>query len=198
VEVYFPGYGWIPFDPTGNVGIATEIPEGPPVASASPSASAGTSFAPDESDPRRTPVGLPAGTLQPPASGGPDDRTIFIVLTVVLGVIVLAVGLLAWARGPRGEVSPDSAWQTLSRTASRFGFGPRLTQTVYEYAASLGELVPVAEHDLQLVAEAKVETTYAQARLGGARLDAVTAAARRLRVSLLRLALRRFSRRRRR
>ena len=119
------------------------------------------------------------------------------MLTVLLALVVLAVAVAAWARGPRGEVSPESAWQTLSRTASRLGFGPRPTQTVYEYAAALGELVPVAEKDLQTVAEAKVETAYAGVRLGGARLDAVRDATRRLRISLLRLALRRPRRRRR-
>jgi hypothetical protein len=85
----------------------------------------------------------------------------------------------------------------MSRSASRLGFGPRPTQTVYEYAASLGDLVPVAHADLQTVAEAKVETTYANVRLGGARLDAVRDATRRLRISLLRLALLRTRRRRR-
>ncbi len=81
--------------------------------------------------------------------------------------------------------------------ASRLGFGPRPTQTVYEYAASLGELVPVARADLTTVAEAKVETTYARVRLGGERLDGIARATRRLRVSLLRLAFRRGRRRRR-
>jgi hypothetical protein len=97
----------------------------------------------------------------------------------------------AWLRGPRGEVSPDSAWQGLSKTASRFGFAPRPTQTVYEYAASLGELVPTADADLQTVATAKVETSYARVRLPGGRLEAVRDATRRLRVSMLRLMLRR-------
>jgi len=79
----------------------------------------------------------------------------------------------------------------MSRAASRFGFGPRPTQTVYEYAATLGELVPVAKVDLQTVADAKVETAYAGAKIAGARLDAVRAATRRLRITLLRLLFRR-------
>ena len=197
VEVYFPGYGWIPFDPTGGgVGLPTEIPAGPVVPSAAPSPSRSDSGEEDP-DPSRRP-GLPAGQqATPPGTAQPGDRTLLIVLTAMLALVVFAIAVAAWARGPRGEVSPESAWQTLSRTASRLGFGPRPTQTVYEYAAALGELVPVAEKDLHTVAEAKVETAYAGARLGGARLDAVRDATRRLRISMLRLVLRRPRRRRR-
>ena len=195
VEVYFPGYGWIPFDPTGgNVGHPSVIPAGPRV-SAAPSASA--SLPPDQPDPTRRIPGVPTGTTPPTTTSGPDGRTILVVLAVILGLVVLAAAVAAWARGPRGEVTPEAAWQTLSRTASRFGFGPRPTQTIYEYAAALGELVPVAEDDLRTVADAKVETAYARVRLGGARLDAVRDATRRLRISLLRLVLHRPRRRRR-
>jgi transglutaminase-like putative cysteine protease len=197
VEVFFPDYGWIPFDPTGGgVGRPSAIPAGPVVPSAAPSPSRSPSGAEDP-DPTRRP-GLPAGQQATPSgTAGPGDRTLFIVLTAMLALVVFAIAVAAWARGPRGEVSPDSAWQTLSRTASRLGFGPRPTQTVYEYAAALGKLVPVAEEDLHTVAEAKVETAYAGVHLGGARLDAVRDATRRLRISMLRLALRRPRRRRR-
>ena len=82
----------------------------------------------------------------------------------------------------------------MAASASRFGFSPRPTQTVYEYAATLGELVPGARGDLDVVATAKVETTYAGVRLGGARLDVLRAATRRLRVSLLALLFRRRGR----
>ncbi len=198
VEVFFPDYGWIPFDPTGGgVGRPSAIAAGPEVTPASPSPSGSDSGA-DDPDPTRRP-GLPAGQQTPPTgTDQPGDRTLLIVLTVMLALVVFAIAVAAWARGPRGEVSPESAWQSLSRTASRLGFGPRPTQTVYEYAAALGELVPVAEKDLRTVAEAKVETTYAGVSLGGVRMDAVRDATRRLRLSMLRLALRRPRRRRRR
>jgi transglutaminase-like putative cysteine protease len=196
VEVYFPNYGWIQFDPTGGgVGQASEINEGPPLATPSPTPS--HSAGPQGSDPTRRPNVIPADR-NPPSSSGfsrPADRTLAIVLAVLVAVLVGALAFVAWMRGPRGEISPDAAWRTMSRVASRFGFGPRPTQTVYEYAASLGELVPVAKADLHTVAEAKVETAYSRVRLGGERLDAVREATRRLRISLVRLAFKRRPRR---
>jgi transglutaminase-like putative cysteine protease len=191
VEVYFPGYGWIPFDPTGGgIGEPTVIAEGPdvPLPTVGPSGSIG----PDVPDPTRRQDGtLPDTPSAAAPGGGAGDRSLFIVLTVLLALVIGTIALAAWLRGPRGEMTPDAAWSSMAKAASRLGFGPRPTQTVYEYAASLGELVPVAKGDLQTVAEAKVETAYAGLRLGGARLDAVRDATRRLRISLLRLAFRR-------
>jgi transglutaminase-like putative cysteine protease len=197
VEVYFPGYGWIPFDPTGGgVGQPPQIPVGPPVASASPGPStSGGTDQPDPSFGRRGGTGT-SGPAGPTGTNAPGDRTLTIVLTVLLALLVVGVAVAAWVRGPRGEISPDGAWLSLSRAASRLGFARRPTQTFYEYANALGELVPVARTDLQTVATAKVETSYAHVRLGGDRLRAVRDATRRLRVSLLRLVLRRARRRR--
>jgi transglutaminase-like putative cysteine protease len=187
VEVYFPGYGWIPFDPTGpGVGSLPPIQTGAPVeAVPAPSFDIG-----DRGADIPIPRGGPSGDL-PPTTNQVGDRTLFLLLSVVLVLFVGGIALAAWLRGPRGEISPDGAWASLSKAASRLGFGPRANQTVYEYATSLGELVPVAKADLATVANAKVETSYARARLGGDRLQAVGHATRRLRISLLRLAFRR-------
>lgn len=197
VEVFFPGYGWIPFDPTGGgVGRPSRIPAGPPVEATTPAPSAATGR--DDPDPTRRLDGtLPeAGPRGPVAPDRGADRGILAVLAALLAALVLGAAVAAWLRGPRGEVSPDGAWRAMSRAASRFGFAPRPNQTVYEYAAALGELVPVARPDLQTVADAKVETAYARASLPPERLRAVREAVRGLRLSLLRLAIRAGRRRR--
>jgi transglutaminase-like putative cysteine protease len=195
VEVYFPTFGWIRFDPTGpGVGRASEIKTGAVVAP--------FTIPPVPPNERgRDPIGVPnGGTNTTPVGRGNSggDRLIFALLTVLLVLVLGGVALAAWIRGPRGELTPDRAWQSMSKAAARLGFGPRPNQTVYEYANALAELVPVAATDLTTVADAKVETSYARARLGGDRLSAVGQATRRLRVSLLRLAFRRGRRRSRR
>ncbi len=197
VEVYFPGYGWIPFDPTGGgVGRPTEIAVGPSVAPALPSlVPAGTG----RNNPRPTRRsdfgGDPGNTGAGPTGQQPADRPLFIVLAVLLAVIMGGLIVMAWWRGPRGEVTPEGAWTALGRAGSRFGFAPRPTQTVYEYAEALGALVPVARPDLRTVADAKVEVAYARADLAPDRQHAVRVAMRRLRVSLLRLVVLRVARR---
>jgi hypothetical protein len=69
---------------------------------------------------------------------------------------------------------------------------------VYEYAGTLGDVLPEVRPELETVARAKVESVYAREVLGADRVETLRAAQRRLRVALLRLVLRRQERRRRR
>ncbi|HEY4190644.1 MAG TPA: transglutaminaseTgpA domain-containing protein [Candidatus Limnocylindrales bacterium] len=198
VEVYFPSYGWIRFDPTGgSVGRPSEIKPGPAV-SPLPSSSFGPAST-DRDFPNRPgfSIGPTTGGTTGGGSNQVGDRAVFALLAGLVALFVGALAFAAWLRGPRGEVTPDRAWQSMARAAGRFGFGPRPNQTIYEYATTLGELVPVAKTDLATVAAAKVETNYARVRLGGDRLHEVGAATRRLRISLLRLLFQRKSRRKR-
>jgi transglutaminase-like putative cysteine protease len=195
VEVYFTDYGWVPFDPTSpSVSQLAPLPSGPPAASAKPRASssagpAASRFIPGERDPG--PSGSVPGTVR--ANLGPLVGVGFLLL-----IVVAFVAFLAWRRGPRGPTSADGAYGTVTRIASRFGFAPRPAETVYEYATSLGQILPDVRPELQTVATAKVETTYARHLMSDERLANLKAAQRRLRVSLLRLAFRRKDRRHRR
>jgi hypothetical protein len=108
------------------------------------------------------------------------------------------LAFVVWRRGPRGATTADAAYGMVTRMASRLGFGPRPAQTVYEYAGTLGEVLPDVRPELELVARAKVESVYAREVLGAERLDGLRTAQRRLRVALLRLLFRRKERRRRR
>jgi transglutaminase-like putative cysteine protease len=191
VEVYFPGYGWQPFDPTGGGrAVSQPLPSGPPVASSRPSVNPNTSPVPrddqDQPDPRRSP-GVGAGTT---AGGGPGLGG-YVIVSVLLLLTVGLLGFLAWRRGPRGPSTPEGVYAGVGRLAGRFGFGPRPTQTAYEYATALGEILPRVRPELQTVATAKVEVAYGRRALGDDRLRALSDAYRRLRVGLLRLAFRR-------
>ena len=191
VEVYFPGYGWLPFDPTGSLSQLAPLPTGNATASASirprPSSSGSARPAATGRDPASRGGG---GSTGGPAALGP--------LVAVLALLLLAVGIvsfLTWQRGPRGGTTADEAYGTVTRIASRFGFGPRPNQTVYEYAGVLSDVLPIVRPELETVARAKVESVYAREILGDERIQSLKAAQRRLRVSLLRLAFRRKQRR---
>jgi transglutaminase-like putative cysteine protease len=197
VEVYFPGHGWFMFDPTGNgQDVTVPLPSGKPVASAPPSRF--PSLAPDirdqegpdrsSRDPNAVPVGIGRG-----GGIGPGG---FILITLVLLTTVALLAFLVWRRGPRGTLTPEGAWDGIGKLAARFGFGPRPTQTAYEYATALGEVLPGIRPELQTVAAAKVEVAYGGRVLADDRLHAIRESYTKLRVGLLRLLFRRGDRRR--
>jgi transglutaminase-like putative cysteine protease len=194
VEVYFPAFGWVTFDPTGG-GIAqvAALPSGHPVASG-PGASGSSAILtrPPETDPFANDA---SGSV--PGRGGRGSLGPLIAVTTLLLVAIGGLAFIVWQRGPRSGTSADLAYGTVTRMAARFGFGPRPTQTVYEFTGELGEVLPTARPELETVARAKVESAYGQRILGDDRLAALRAAQRRLRLNLLRLAFRRKDRPRR-
>ena len=194
VQAYFPGYGWVDFDPTGNPDRPqlAPIPSGRPVATAKPSGSAQVgSFLPGSSIRRPGEFNeLPGGpgTSRNPA---PGTAGLLVAIAILLAVVVGGVAAVAYRRGPRTPVSPEDAYRSIARLAGRFGFAPRPTQTVYEFAGALGDELPMVRPELQTVANAKVEVAYGGRSLSEDRLASLREAHRRLRVQLLRLLMRR-------
>jgi transglutaminase-like putative cysteine protease len=191
VEVYFPGIGWIEFDPTGGgIGEPQAIPSGSPLPATARPSGPGATFRNNTNGPSFG-TGGPGGPTTPTNPGvGPF---IAIALILVMGVIALIYAALR--RAPRRPMHPDQAWGSLSRLAGRFGLGPRPSQTVYEYAGALGDTVPAARVELTTIARAKVEFAYGRHELGVDGLRRVAEAYQRLRFALLGFILRRGLRR---
>lgn len=190
VEVYFPGVGWIEFDPTGGgVGRPTPIPSG----SAGPATARPSLPAQTASGQTIPPAQAPTAPTPPSASIGP-----FVAIGTILAIGIGALAFAAFRRNPGKPMDPDVAWGSVSRLATRFGLGPRPSQTVYEYAGSLGDAVPAARVELTTIARAKVEVAYGKRDLESDRLRRIAEAYRRLRFAILGLVLRRGFRRRRR
>jgi hypothetical protein len=187
VEVYFPTYGWIPFDPTGGgVGEPTLLPKGSAIlASPTPSVSVGPDDSGRAARPTRTP--LPGEAIGTSSAGGPNG----LILVPALLLLVLGFALFVlWRRRSLRLEDPDSVYRDVVRLASRLGYKPRPTQTVYEYTGMLADVVPRARESLAVVATASVEVTYGKRQLSSERLEFLAAAHRLVRQALLGLALR--------
>lgn len=191
VEVYFPGVGWFEFDPTGG-GRGGEI-QALPSGSLSPATPLPSGVLPSFATRPSQSFGPALPPVTSPGAGvGP-----FIAIALILLVGVAALAWAAIRRVPRKPMAADQAWGSLSRLASRFGLGPRPSQTVFEYAGSLGDQVPAARVELTTLARAKVEVAYGKRDLGADRLKRIAEAYHRLRIALLGVVLRRGFRRRR-
>jgi hypothetical protein len=192
VEVYFPGYGWQMFDPTGGgVARTAPLPEGTkvPLASRAPLPSVSRSSG-DPRDGAEGPSRRPTGAGAPGSADGTSGPGLVIAAAVLLAAVLL-LAFLAWRRGPRSASTPEGVYASVAGLARRFGFGPRPTQTAFEYAAALGDVLPGVRPELQTVAAAKVEVSYGRRELGDDRMQALRESYRRLRIGLLRLAFRR-------
>ena len=202
VEVYFPGYGWVEFDPTpGNEENGQEITRLPsgvvPGQSAAPTTDPGGGAGGGPPSCQRDPFApdcVEEDSVVPPAAVAPPPGPNYLPGILLILLTVGLAGLLLYAlyrRVPSAE--PALAFNSLSRIATRLGYGPQPAQTTYEYAQRLGELVPVANDDLRLIATAKVEATYGRREPGQSTLAMIADAYRRVRVGLLRLIVRRPS-----
>lgn len=188
VEAYFPRNGWFEFDPTGGgQGEIQPLESGLPVTPPPVGAISSSEIGDRETD------AIGAHQSGAAGAGGGVDRTSgsgpFAIVAVILFAIIVVVGLTARRRAPRKPMNPDQAWGGLGRLASRFGFGPRPQQTVYEYAGALGEVLPAVRVEVTTVARAKVEVAYGRRQLGDDRLRSVGDAYRRLRLAVLRVGL---------
>ena len=165
VEVYFPLYGWVEFEPT---------PSQAPIFRIDSEAIGGGSGGGGEDNQDGT-TAIDRGDRDLAADNAPDEGQGFgegVVQAVqnfdprpiaaLIGALMLLV-LLAFARFQlrfRGQPRVDSAWGKARLLASYAGFAADPSQTTYEYASMLGEAVPDAKSPIQDIAEARVNDRY--------------------------------------
>lgn len=167
VEVYFPLYGWIEFEPTPSQAPIFRV-DSEAIGGGSPGGGDdnqdGTLLGREDRDiPNDNEIveGQGFGESVVSAVQNFDPRP----LAALIGALLLLL-LLAFARFQlrfRGQPSVDSAWGKARLLASYAGFAADPSQTTYEYATMLGEAVPEAKSPIQDIAEARVHDRYTPA-----------------------------------
>ena len=189
VEVFFPGFGWIPFEPTAN---RDELQYGdftpPPDATA-------------ESTPVPTPVPTPEPAVatpapaeqpaEPPATppSGPQELLsnparvagwIGIALLALLlgGTIAAAV---AWFSGFRGLSPISGMYARALRAGNWLGVPPAASLTPHEFAERVGRAAPSAQGPVRTVSEIYTQELYGSTRPDADQLQRARSAWRELR-----------------
>jgi hypothetical protein len=139
-EVYFPGQGWVIFNPSGDrpenlnpeVVEAPEVPEGiDPALLENLPVGADPIF---DIPPEAFGAGGPA--TAPPPSSGSYSPLVGIGIAAVVAMLSGAV-FLGWQRSVRGLPYAEAHWEKLVRLSSWAGYPPQPGQTPVEFARGL-------------------------------------------------------------
>jgi transglutaminase-like putative cysteine protease len=152
-EVYFPGYGWVEFNPTPNHPAAARASSPANVAASStPSSDAGLNL--NDLNPARS---IPASdsSIAAAQTPGSSSHLGWIIAAIAGGLALIVVsgagGLrYAWVRGLSGLDTPARLWGQTARLASWARAAPATDETPAEFARNLRTHVPGTEGAEQL------------------------------------------------
>jgi transglutaminase-like putative cysteine protease len=170
-EVYFPSYGWIPFEPSGSwprfargSGDAAAATPSPVPASQPP---AGSDQSQTQMTPTPTPSPTPVSDSSSPATSALTHQPLdlrpllpFLYLIAFLAAVVLLLWYL-WEKDLRGLPPTVVAYVKMTRLASLLGFGLRTAETPNEYGEALAGAVPEAQ-----TSASRIAADYAVYRFG--------------------------------
>ncbi len=167
VEVYFPTYGWIEFEPTASEP-ALERPNG---ITSNTSGAAAASLTPLNNEGGRGDLNLPEE--QPLGSDAPSVPPLVRLrqnsgLLLLLGAILGILGVVVWVARRLRQPLPGAErplfrdvpqgfaarlWEKVLAWAQRFGLIAQPSQTPLEHAGAFGSLVPDAAAELTTIAD---------------------------------------------
>ena len=118
--MYFPGYGWVTFDPTGGgVGRLTVLPAGPALESAAPTAAASRPINEgEELDPISGGV-FPETRVEQNSGGLSLTSGPLLTIGLLLAIFVGAAVIVARRRAQARRAPPDAIYNSVARFASQ-------------------------------------------------------------------------------
>lgn len=194
VEVFFPNYGWIEFNPSPNWPTVPRVFQ-----------NAGQGAFEDEFMDEPLPGSEGEGDELPvetdPAADGvfvSDPMDIIRPLTTIAGVLAALwlLGYLAWTWGLRGLSLPAQTYEKMCRLAGLARLQPRHVQTPYEYAQALAIALPAVQGSVRTIAREYARGRYSPQPLTGEDAYRIKLAWSALRWALLRKILKFWERRR--
>lgn len=189
VEAYFPGYGWIPFEPTAARGEIARYQ--PPAPAQADNGAGGSTQVPTEGNGRLADENLADPGVGGPAVVAPHTTKLAWTLRALLVALVGGVAAFAffWLRGLRGLSPTSQLFVRLQRGASWGGVPVSASMTPYEYAAAVSQRVPGTRTHASLLAALYVRERYGSRPVGTDDLSRARHAWLRLRSLLVRYAL---------
>ena len=192
VEVWFPRYGWIMFDPTPRPDVPPLQRGVPPAAAPTPTPAPAPTAAPAMQPPVPQSAPLPA----PPtvAAAAPGGFRISPLVVLIPFTLLALWGLAAWYWFlPLHGLSATGRWYArLQRSARFLGIRNARAATPYETAAAVGERIPAGREAAHAIAATYAEAQYAGRPIHPTRMRALGTAWNDLRAHALRARLHRL------
>lgn len=165
-EAYFPGYGWIRFEPTSARAVPDREPAPAPDAASTDGAvlnSGGGGSGPGgvlPEDPAER--GLTDGRSGGAVAAAESSR-FWEVARIVVPVVAIIAALLSafWLFGLRGLSSSGQFYARMTRSGRLAGVRPPPGATPYEWAREVGARVPDARRSLDQITDLYVRERYA-------------------------------------
>ena len=174
VEVYFPGNGWLPFEPTkgqqpfayGKTKAAAQLPAPTPAAIPTTAEPAATPAATATPIPTATPI-APVNNTDASSDDGRWWESLSGPLLAVLAIglaiaIVLGGGAIAWIWGLRGMTPAASLYARVIRLGRFAGVRPDPAMTPSEFANEFSSVVPGAGPAVRVVTDLYLAERYGQ------------------------------------
>ncbi len=189
-EVFFPGYGWIPFEPTPGHPV---IARGKPTPLLPQNIGEGIHDPPRDTEDMDALPGEPGHGDPPPVAGEDTEAGIawFVwPLGISLGLALLATIIWQGWRRLLGQVTePRVAYARIGYLASLSRLGPAESLTPYEYGRILGAAEPDISPALDRIVDSYVGTCYGRRTLSSEDRSHIASAWPLVRNRLLRRAL---------